>query len=65
MIYSADPAQNAQTLAAVLARRPSVVPAISAPAASLAGSLYPRYELLPGERAKLPVAQPAMAGAAQ
>lgn len=49
-IYSADPAQNAQTLATILAGRQSALPMVNAPAAGWAGSLYPRYELLPGEK---------------
>ena len=52
MVFSADPAQNAQTLAQMMARGPNVVPAISNPLAMTAGSLYPRYELLPGEKGR-------------
>jgi hypothetical protein len=55
MLYSSDPAQNANTLAAIMARRPSPIPAgIAAPGSYIAGSLYPRYELLPGEKPKTP-----------
>jgi hypothetical protein len=55
MLYSSDPTQNANTLAAIMARRPSPLPAgIAAPGAYAAGSLYPRYELLPGEKPKSP-----------
>jgi len=50
MVFNADPAQNAQTLAQIMARPPNIVPAISNPLAMMGGSLYPKYELLPGEK---------------
>jgi hypothetical protein len=54
MLYNSNPAQNADALARVALPRPSAVPAIMAPGSYTAGSLYPRYELLRGEKAKTP-----------
>jgi hypothetical protein len=47
MMASGDPAQNIQTLAQILARRAPLSPAISAPAAALGASIYPRLEFAP------------------
>lgn len=60
MLFSADPAQNAQTLARILATTPSVTPVLGARGASLAGAIYPQleYSPIPFERKPTAPARP-------